>query len=284
MRTRITSLADALVSASVVLTAAIICAGAAGADPSQQDQFWRCSNKNRFPPSITCLVSSPEPMEFVANSMAAPGRDRSKRRDELCVQEIRPYTYFPIALEEPRSDSSPHQWTSTAQAIKASFRRSSDKHADHDPARSTVRHGLGRSGTRLPCPAAGVVRRHERSLVEDRERSLVMNQEVGHGHRWHPPVGVCRTGEPQRRTEDQDRNGESVPDGECDCVHGFPLNADSGRSRERQDDRINYFDVDYDDPVPRRQPPARRRTRAPPLWLKQQPSVIATAPLDEPEG
>jgi hypothetical protein len=41
VRTRITSLADALVSASVVLTAAIVCAGAAGADPSanQQDQF-----------------------------------------------------------------------------------------------------------------------------------------------------------------------------------------------------------------------------------------------------
>ncbi|MDT5117609.1 MAG: hypothetical protein QOE30_3348 [Mycobacterium sp.] len=39
MRTRITSLlADALVSASVALTAAIICAGAAGADP-QEDQF-----------------------------------------------------------------------------------------------------------------------------------------------------------------------------------------------------------------------------------------------------
>ena len=39
MRTGITSLADALVSASVVLTAAIICAGAARADPSQDDQF-----------------------------------------------------------------------------------------------------------------------------------------------------------------------------------------------------------------------------------------------------
>jgi len=36
---------------------------------------------------------------------------------------IRLYTYIPIALEEPRSDSSPHQWTSTAQAIKASFHR-----------------------------------------------------------------------------------------------------------------------------------------------------------------
>jgi hypothetical protein len=38
VRTGIISLADALVSASVVLTAAIICAGAASADPSQQDQ------------------------------------------------------------------------------------------------------------------------------------------------------------------------------------------------------------------------------------------------------
>ena len=38
MRTGITSLADALISASVVLTAAVICAGAASADPSQQDQ------------------------------------------------------------------------------------------------------------------------------------------------------------------------------------------------------------------------------------------------------
>lgn len=39
MRTRITGLVDALVGASVVLTAAIICAGAAAADPSQEDQF-----------------------------------------------------------------------------------------------------------------------------------------------------------------------------------------------------------------------------------------------------
>jgi hypothetical protein len=39
VRTGITSLAYALVSASVVLTAAILCAGAASADPSQQDQF-----------------------------------------------------------------------------------------------------------------------------------------------------------------------------------------------------------------------------------------------------
>ena len=39
MRTRITGLVDALVGASVVVTAAIICAGTAGADPSQEDQF-----------------------------------------------------------------------------------------------------------------------------------------------------------------------------------------------------------------------------------------------------
>ena len=38
MRTGITSLAEALISASVVLTAATICAGAACADPSPQDQ------------------------------------------------------------------------------------------------------------------------------------------------------------------------------------------------------------------------------------------------------
>jgi hypothetical protein len=39
VRTHITCLADALIIASVVLTAAISCAGAAGADQSQQDQF-----------------------------------------------------------------------------------------------------------------------------------------------------------------------------------------------------------------------------------------------------
>jgi hypothetical protein len=39
VRTHITCLADALISASVVLTAAISCAGTAGADQSQQDQF-----------------------------------------------------------------------------------------------------------------------------------------------------------------------------------------------------------------------------------------------------
>lgn len=40
MRTGITSLAEALFSASVVMTAAIICAGAGSADPNQQDQFF----------------------------------------------------------------------------------------------------------------------------------------------------------------------------------------------------------------------------------------------------
>ncbi|MGO9550877.1 DUF732 domain-containing protein [Mycobacterium sp.] len=49
MRTGITGLADALVSASVVPTAAIICAGAAGADPSQQDQFVALLEQDQIP-------------------------------------------------------------------------------------------------------------------------------------------------------------------------------------------------------------------------------------------
>jgi hypothetical protein len=50
VRTGITSLADALVGVSVVLTAAIICAGAAGADdPSQQDQFLALLQQEQIP-------------------------------------------------------------------------------------------------------------------------------------------------------------------------------------------------------------------------------------------
>ena len=50
VRTGISCLAVALVSASVVLTAAIICAGAAGADPSQQDQFVALLGQEQIPP------------------------------------------------------------------------------------------------------------------------------------------------------------------------------------------------------------------------------------------
>jgi hypothetical protein len=49
VRTGITSLADALVGVAVVLTAAIICAGAAGADPSQQDQFLARLQQEQIP-------------------------------------------------------------------------------------------------------------------------------------------------------------------------------------------------------------------------------------------
>jgi hypothetical protein len=49
VRTGITSLADALVSASVVLTATVICAGAASADPSQQDQFVALLEQDQIP-------------------------------------------------------------------------------------------------------------------------------------------------------------------------------------------------------------------------------------------
>ena len=41
---------DALLSALVVLAAAIICAGAAGADPSQQDQFLALLEQEQIPP------------------------------------------------------------------------------------------------------------------------------------------------------------------------------------------------------------------------------------------
>jgi hypothetical protein len=50
VRTGITSLAAALVSAAAVLTAAIICAGAANADPSQQDQFLALLEQEQIPP------------------------------------------------------------------------------------------------------------------------------------------------------------------------------------------------------------------------------------------
>jgi hypothetical protein len=49
VRTGIISVADALVSASVVLTVAIVCAGAAGADPSQQDQFVALLEQEQIP-------------------------------------------------------------------------------------------------------------------------------------------------------------------------------------------------------------------------------------------
>jgi hypothetical protein len=49
VRTGITSLADALVSVSVVLAAAIICAGVAGADPSQEDQFVALLAQDQIP-------------------------------------------------------------------------------------------------------------------------------------------------------------------------------------------------------------------------------------------
>jgi hypothetical protein len=59
VRTGITSLTGALVSASVVLTAAIICAGAASADPSQQDQFVALLEQDQIPPmdNLPALVA-----------------------------------------------------------------------------------------------------------------------------------------------------------------------------------------------------------------------------------
>jgi hypothetical protein len=49
VRTGITSLADALVSAPVVVTVAILCAGAASADPRQDDQFVALLEQDQVP-------------------------------------------------------------------------------------------------------------------------------------------------------------------------------------------------------------------------------------------
>lgn len=50
VRAGTTGLASALVSASVVVTAAMICAGGASADPSQQDQFVALLEQEQIPP------------------------------------------------------------------------------------------------------------------------------------------------------------------------------------------------------------------------------------------
>jgi hypothetical protein len=49
VRTGISSLAALLVSAAAVLTAALICAGSASADPSQQDQFVALLEQDQIP-------------------------------------------------------------------------------------------------------------------------------------------------------------------------------------------------------------------------------------------
>jgi hypothetical protein len=49
VRTGISSLANALVSASIMLAAPVICAGAASADPSQQDQFVALLEADQIP-------------------------------------------------------------------------------------------------------------------------------------------------------------------------------------------------------------------------------------------
>ncbi len=51
VRTGITSLAGALASAVLLLTAAVMFAGAAGADPSQQDQFLALLEQEQIPPT-----------------------------------------------------------------------------------------------------------------------------------------------------------------------------------------------------------------------------------------
>lgn len=59
MRAGITRVTEALVGASVVLGAALVCAGAAGADPSQQDQFVALLEQEQIPPidNLSSLVA-----------------------------------------------------------------------------------------------------------------------------------------------------------------------------------------------------------------------------------
>ncbi len=51
VRTGIAGLMHALVGASMVLAATVTCAGAAGADPSQQDQFLALLEQEQIPPT-----------------------------------------------------------------------------------------------------------------------------------------------------------------------------------------------------------------------------------------
>ena len=83
MRTGITSLADALVSASVVLTAAIICAGAAHADPSQQDQFVALLEQDQIPlmDNLPALVARAHQIcgELNGGASVCAAAERSRR-------------------------------------------------------------------------------------------------------------------------------------------------------------------------------------------------------------
>ena len=88
MRTGITNLPDALVSASVILTAAIICAGAARADPSQQqDQFVALLEQDQIPviDNLPALVARAHQIcdELEWRRL---GLYRGRRRDERYIR------------------------------------------------------------------------------------------------------------------------------------------------------------------------------------------------------
>src|ERR1700756_1656076 len=75
---------------------------------------------------------------------------------------IRPYTLFPVALEGPRSDSSPHQWTSTVRAIKASFPQRPDVRSFENRCALTAYGGCwGESADRPPSEGAAPLRHRE---------------------------------------------------------------------------------------------------------------------------
>ena len=119
MRTGITSLADALASASVVLTAAIICAGAASADPSQQqDQFVELLARDEIP----AMDNVPTPVaraHKICRELDSGATVYTVVDEEMngIFEENPAFHQEAAGLKEPRSDSSPYQQKSTARAI-----------------------------------------------------------------------------------------------------------------------------------------------------------------------
>jgi Protein of unknown function (DUF732) len=93
VRTAIASLRNALVGVSMVLSAAIIFAGGAGADPNQQDQFLALLEQEQIPPTdagevpgvvarahhICSEINSGTPVDAVVNEEMDRGYSENPR-------------------------------------------------------------------------------------------------------------------------------------------------------------------------------------------------------------
>ena len=116
MRTGVARLAEALASASVVLTAAVICAGAASADPSQQDQFVALLEQDQVPliDNLPALVARAHQICSELNGGASVYTVVDEEMNGM-FEENPAYRQQFARFIEPRSDSSPYQRKSTAQ-------------------------------------------------------------------------------------------------------------------------------------------------------------------------